>query len=367
MAIDLQTAPPRVRPHVKRRDLIVLPLIFVATMLILLGGGEIAARIAYPQVDDAEPCEVVTPQGSRYRPECTSHTKVWEGPWVTQHFNDCGYRTAESCAPRPPGALRVVVVGSSTARGALVNYPESFAAMASAALSRQCGATVDFQNLGTEPVDVDRIDQRMPEVLALNPAAIVMTIGPYDIIHLKDPPPAADPGPERIDLRWFVNRLRESRLFLMVQYELYRDPAFQVHAFLLNRDAADYVRDPLTQAWRQRIADLGDLLGRITARSGPVPVLLVYIPERAQAALAAMPSDPPGIDPFALPKALAQVAKAHGVALLDATKAFASADDFQSLFYLTDGHPREGGHAALAGVIDTALRREPAFASCTRR
>ena len=43
-------------------------------------------------------------------------------------------------------------------RGALVNYDESFAARASAALSKQCGATVDFQNLGTEPSDVDQID-----------------------------------------------------------------------------------------------------------------------------------------------------------------------------------------------------------------
>jgi hypothetical protein len=366
MSIDLKPAPARVRARVPRRDLIVLPLVLVGTMLVLLAGGEVTARIAFPQVDDVEPCELHTPDGSRYRPDCTSRTKVWEGPWVTQHFNDCGYRTAESCAARPPGALRVVVVGSSTARGALVNYPDSFAAIVSADLTRQCGGRVDVQNLGTEPVDVDRIDRRMPEARALRPAAIVMTIGPYDLIHLKDPPPAADPEPERIDLRWFVGRLRESRLFLMVQYQLYRDPAFQVRAFLLNGDAADYVRDPLTPLWRQRVADLGDLLGRITAQAGTVPVLLVYIPERAQAALAAMRADPPGVDPYVLPKALAATAAAHGVTLLDATKAFAAAPDFQSLFYLTDGHPREGGHAALAGAIDTALRREPAFAACTR-
>ena len=175
-----------------RRDYFLLPAIFALTIVALLLGGEVAARLLYAQDDAAEPCEYSTPTGFRYRPTCTSHTKVWEGPWITQHFNDCGYRSAESCALRPAGSLRVAVVGSSTARGALVNYDDSFAARASAALSKQCGATVDFQNLGTEPTDVDRVDLRIPEALALHPSAIVMTVGPFDLIHLKDGPPVAD-------------------------------------------------------------------------------------------------------------------------------------------------------------------------------
>jgi hypothetical protein len=365
LAADDAIAPRPRHRGTPRRDLVLLPLIFVMTMVVLLAGGEVAARLMYPQVDSVEPCEYQTPGGDRYRPMCTSRTKVWEGPWVTQHFNACGYRTAESCAPRPPGALRVVVVGSSTARGALVNYDDSFAARASAALSARCGGLVDVQNLGAEPDDVDRIDRRMAEIAALKPSAMVMTIGPYDLIHLKDPPPPpGEAEPERINMRWFVNRLRDSRLFLLMQYELYRDPAFQIRAFLLNRDPADYVRTPLTPAWQKRVADFGDLLGRIEAGAGHVPVVLVYIPERAQAALAGLPADPPGVDPFALQAALARTAAAHGVTFRDATPAFAAAPDFQSLFYLTDGHLREGGHAAIGKVVTDALLAEPAFAAC---
>jgi hypothetical protein len=228
---------------------------------------------------------------------------------------------------------------------------------------------VDFQNLGTEPPDVDRIDQRIPEALGLKPAAIVMTIGPYDLIHLKDPPPSAggeQAPPERLSLRSVVNMLRESRLFLVMQYYLYRDPAFQIRAFLLNGDPADYVRRPLSAIWRQRVDDLGDLLHRITSETSPagVPMLLVYVPERAQSALAAMKSAPPGVDPFVLSAALDDVARRNGVRFLDATPAFARAPDFYSLYYLTDGHPRDGGHAALAGVIEQGLLAEPAFARC---
>jgi hypothetical protein len=352
-----------------RRDYILLPLIFLGTILVLLAGGEIAARLLYPQDDAAEPCEYVTPAGARYHPGCVSRVKEWEGPWTIQRFNECGYRTAESCALRPPGSLRVAVVGSSTARGALVNYAESFAARASAFLSERCGGTVDFQNLGTEPPDVDRIDQRIPEALGLQPSAIVMTIGPFDLIHLKDPPPRADgqnAPPERMNLRSVVNMLRESRLFLVMQYYLYRDPAFQIRAFLLNGDPADYVRRPLSAIWRQRVDDLGSLLHRITAETSPagVPVLLVYVPERAQAALAATKSAPPGVDPLVLTAALDDVSRRNGVQFLDATPAFAKAPDFYSLFYLTDGHPRDGGHAALADVVEQGLLAEPAFARC---
>jgi hypothetical protein len=352
-----------------RRDYFLLPAIFIFTILALLIGGEVAARTIYVQDDEAEPCEYLTPAGFRYHPLCTSHTKEWEGPWVTQHFNDCGYRSAESCAPRPAGSLRVVVVGSSTARGGLVNYPDSFAARDSAALSNRCGSLVDFQNLGTEPSDVDRIDARMPEALALHPAAIVMTIGPFDLTHLKDPPPV--PGehepPQHFNLRGAVNLLRGSRLFLLMQYYLYRDPAFQARAFLLNGDPADYVRAPLSPAWQRRVAAFGDLLGRITAETGSVPVLLFYVPERAQAALAGPVVDPPRIDPFVLGNALKHVAEDHGVRFADTTKAFASAPDFRSLFYLTDGHPQAAGHAALAGVVEQSLLSEPAFARCSAR
>ncbi len=352
-----------------KRDYLLLPLIFVLTCVLLLVGGEVTTRLMYPQVDDAEPCEFTTATGFRYKPLCTSQTKVWEGPWITQHFNDCGYRTETSCAPRPAGSLRVAVVGSSTARGALVNYGESFAARASATLSDRCGALVDFQNLATEPSDVDRIDRRMPEALALRPAAIVMTIGPFDLIHLRDPPldQTAEPQPQHFNIHTVVNLLRESRLFLVMQYYLYRDPAFQIRAFLVNGDPADYIRSPLSPAWQQRIAEFGDLLGRITAATKPagVPVLLFYIPERAQAALAALSSVPPGIAPFVLGQALKASATEHGVQFVDATPSFASAPDFQSLFYLTDGHPRQGGHAALATVVEQALLAEPTFAHCT--
>lgn len=351
-----------------RRDYLLLPLIALATVLVLLAGGEVMARLLWVQVDDAEPCEFTTATGYRYTPFCTSRTKVWEGPWISQHFNACGYRTEEPCAPRPEGSLRVAVLGSSTARGALVSYDESFAARASATLTAQCQRKVDFQNLGTEPADDSEMDLRVPEALALRPSAIAIVIGPFDLLHIGEPrpDPAAPPPHEKLTMRSLVLLLRESRLFLLMQYYLYRDPAFQVHAFLLNADAADYVRAPLSEAWRQRVVAFGAVLQRIAAQTGPahVPVVLEYVPERAQAALAAEEQRPPGVDPFLIGRALRQEAARFGIETVDATAAFAAEPDFGSLFYLTDGHPRGGGHAAIAQALVPALRALPPFAAC---
>ena len=377
---------PKSRWRMPRRDYLLLPLIFFATMIVLLVVGEVSARLIYVQDDDSEPCEYLTATGYRYHPMCTSRTKVWEGPWTTQHFNACGYPSSGPCAPPPgmlppgmlpPGTLppgtpapagssRVVVFGSSTARGALVNYDASFSALAAPALSRSCGRTVDFQNLGTEPADVDRIDLRVPEALALKPSAIVMMIGSFDIMHLKDPPPTGE-GAEpalRFNLQGAVQLLRQSRLFLLMQSELYRDPAFQIRAFLLNGDQADAVRRPLSAAWRQRVADVGDLLGRITRQSGPIPVLLLYVPGRAPVAMERLAMKQRGVDPLALGAALKRVAERAGVRFIDTTEALASAADFQSLYYLTDGHLTAAGQAVLAGVVEQGLLADPAFAAC---
>jgi hypothetical protein len=349
-----------------RRDYILLPAIFIMTILFILAGAEATIRLIYVQADDPYTCRFITQAGYRYHPDCTSHNKVWEGSWITEHFNECGYRSAESCAPRPPGSLRVVVVGSSTARGASVNYDDSFAARASAALSEHCGDVVDFQDLGTEAADVDRIDLRIPEAMRLRPAAIVMTVGPYDLQHLKDPPPLPDGSkpPKPFDL---VNRMRESRLFLFIEYYLFRDPAAHARAFLLKGDSADYVRTPLSPVWQHRVQDFGDLLARIVAGSGSVPVSLFYIPERPQVALAGRVADPPDVDPFVVGAALERVAAPLGVRFTDTTRALGAAPDFQSLFYTIEGHANAGGHAVIASDVEQALLAEPAFARCTQR
>jgi hypothetical protein len=127
------------------------------------------------------------------------------------------------------------------------------------------------------------------------------------------------------------------------------------------------VRTPLSPVWQHRVQDFGDLLARITAGSGGVPVLLFYIPERPQVALAGRVADPPDVDPLVLGAALEWVAAPLGVHFTDTTRALGAAQDFQSLFYTIEGHAAAGGHAVIASDVEQALLSESAFARCTRR
>jgi lysophospholipase L1-like esterase len=353
-----------------KRDYILLPLIALATIIVLAGCGEILARTFWEAYDD-NVCAYQTPLGQRFRPNCTSPEKAAEGPWTVNAYNECGYRTAESCAVRGPDQLRVVVLGSSTARGALVPYEQTFAARASATLTSTCGGLVDFQNLATGWSDVDRTDSRIPEALALKPTAIIIVIGPYDIEHLKDEtaskdikPPAAAFG---INLRDINGQLRKSRLFLVGQHYLYRDPAVHIAGLLSDgSDSSRFLGEFLPETWRKRVDDAGALFARISALTAPanVPVLVFYIPSRPQAALAVPKYSRPSADPKALGEALRGVARQNGVTLIDLTQDFAGASDFGSLYYEADGHPTPAGHDVIAKQVESTLLSLPAFNQC---
>ena len=251
-------------------------------------------------------------------------------------------------------------------------YPETFAARTSSALTRACGQTVDFQNLGNDAGDILGLDTRMPEVLALKARAVVMVISTTDLMDLdfadqpkNQPPPSPTSAGNLLSL---MNMLRASRLFLVAQHFLYRDPAVQVTAFTRNGvdDMNGYVVNPLPPKWRTRVAKIGGLLKRMTAVTAPagVKTILIYVPRRVHAILEMPRYADPKLDVRVLDRSLASVARASGVDFLDTTPNFAAAKDFNSLFYLADGHPAGAGHAVIAKALETRLLETPAFQSC---
>ncbi len=364
-------SPPPSGRTLPRRDFFILPLIVGLTLLVMAGGAEMVARAAYPIKLELS-CTLHTAEGMRFPPFCVAFNKVVDGPWVENRFNDCGYRTAQSCRVTPLTRRRVAVVGSSIARGHGVPYPETFAARASAALSHACGETVDFQNLGNDAADILRLDRRMPEALALKPRVIVMLITTTDLQHMNDDYSVEDQPPPRhasgLSLIQIMDLLRESHLFLIGQHFLYRDPAVQVTAFTRNGvdDMNGYVVDPLPPKWQTRVDEIAALLKRMTAVTTPagVKVVLVYVPRRVHAVLKMPRYADRRLNARVLDQGLAAAARASGVDFLDTTPDFAAARDFNSLFYLADGHPSGGGHAVIAKAVETRLLQTPAFQSC---
>ena len=124
------------------RDYVLLPLIALATLLLLAFGCEGAARLVWPD-HQADACQKA--DGSGFRANCTARVRIAEGPWVEYRYNDCGLRADRPCA-KAPGTRRIAVAGTSISSGYWVPYEQAFAGRLEQTLGQACGGPVDVQS-----------------------------------------------------------------------------------------------------------------------------------------------------------------------------------------------------------------------------
>ena len=353
-----------------RRDYIVLPLLSLLTILTLFTAAEVVSRIMFVQ-HEADACMMADRQlGTRFRPNCTSRVKAAEGPWVINSYNNCGYRTPQSCGPKPDGAVRIAVLGSSVAQGYLVPYGQTFAARAAQQLTQDCRKPVQFQNLASIGYIWNRLADRVDDAIALHPDAAVIVMVPFDLQQDAAPPDDQladqqnhEPGPlKRLD-----GLILNSRAVIVAQHFMFRQPDLYTKLYLHYGDRADFLRPPFTPAWQDRLQRFDQLMADIADRfhAAGVPLFLVYVPERAQAALLSAHQSPPGVDPYALPRQIGDIASRHGVHFIDLSPTMSHMPDAAALYYPVDGHLSGQGAGVLADVLTRHLRQTiPALDGC---
>ena len=361
-----------------RRDLLLLPLVSLATVAVLFFAAEIAARIVYPE-QEADSCIVADGRlGLRYRPECHSRVRSFESEWVENRYNACGYRTDTPCGPTPAGSLRVAVIGSSMALGFLVAQNASFAAVASSDLTIMCGQPVEFQNLAGYFIFWSRQIARIPDALRLKPDAVLLEVAPFDL-SMADPgvgsssipaTDAAEPKSSRNLLAVVKTFVDKSRALKVAQHALFREDSLYVSFYLKNSAKSAYMREPLDEFWRMQLARYDELLRQMADRfrENGVPLILMFVPHRAQSRIATMETPPSGVDPFVLDKILQDMAARHHVGFIDVTPDFVSSErksPGEALFFPIDGHLTNFGHAVAGNAIANALADiVPAFSGC---
>ncbi len=363
---------PGSRRRLPRRDFVILPLLSVLTVLAMLGGAEVVARLAMPEKSIDE-CLAPDPMlGKRPRPMCVSHTKSPEGDWVENRYNECGYRSDASCQAPADGASRLVVLGSSMAWGLNVPTGETWYVRLADMLSHACGRRVDVQNL-SGVLNLTQIAARLPEALTLKPAAALMLITPFDLEGI--PPGPFVPGvadPERKEpqgLRKIQVEIVSARAVVAAQHLIFRQPSSYIPLYLRYGDKADFLRPPFTPAWRQRLDYTDQALGYMAEkfRSAGVPLALVFVPQQAQADIVATKQTIPGVDPFAFGAAIGEIARRHGIVYNDLTPHFSTIRDAPDFYLNVDAHMNGRGNALEAEAARQALTEEggvPEFNSC---
>jgi SGNH hydrolase-like domain, acetyltransferase AlgX len=380
-AADLSLSEPARLP---RRDLFLLPLLGLLTILVMFGVSETVTRLIWPwKYSDA--CNVKDAvQGLRFKPNCTVRGKIPEGPWITYRYNECGYRSESSCGPKPLGTIRIAILGSSMSQALHVQYEEAFFSRAATSLSRLCDRRIDVQNLGMPGSSPAYADRKVQEVLALNPDVVLYMVVPYDLNQQTNPngssahggPPAvtsssAEVQPTVSQLNRLERLMIQSRTLLVAQHFVFQNRETFIRAYLMYGDKADYLRQPLTPIWQQRFADLdltiGDIANRLHAAG--VPLMIVAVPSRAEAALLSSPQLPAHVDPFAFGREIHTIASKHGAGYVDLMGPLSRIRNAENLYYVVDGHVTAEGHKVIAEELVQKLQdgSVPAFSSCTSR
>jgi hypothetical protein len=365
-----------------KRDYIVLPLISLLTVLFMLGASEIFTRMVWTQ-QETNACFVRDPTvGNHFKSNCTSRTKNAEGAWTTYHFNECGYRSATSCGPKPAGSIRIVIVGSSVSMGLYIPYEQTYFVRISRELSAICNCPVDVQNMGLpgsggRPIYTYR---RVKEALALQPDVVLYVWGPWDLEQQMDPKELAERNnpvqasshallPLTLSpMERLSSVLSDSRTMLVAKHFLFQNKDAFLRASLMHGDMSDFLRQPFTPAWQQRFAGIDLIIGDMAdkLRAAGVPLIVIPVPSRAQAALLSSREWPPHVDPFAFGHQVEMTTFRHRAGYVDLMGAFSRIPDSEQLFYPVDGHIIPDGQNVLAQSILRTLRdgAVPAISQC---
>lgn len=360
----------------ERRDYFILPLIVIATVLVVAVPVEAALRIFFPNVSYAEDdhCFVYgdsRPDAFRATPNCMSRMRAPEGPWVEMKYNACGFRSTDPCTPKQPQTLRLAFIGSSLAAGYLVPYEESVSARARESLAALCRLPVDVQNLGAEGNMGVRLTASAEAAAALHPDAIVLVISPTDLV-LDNAMDQGGPGAVAKHAPSWIQevkaQLSRSRLLYMESYLLLRNDDNYVPIYRRSGQKADFMRLPLSEDWQARLAHLDRDVARVKAAIGPdIPLMILFAPDRAQAAMLAAPHLARGMAPTLLQAEIASRAQAHGAHFADMSPRIPPGTPSSSIYYAMNGHLNGEGHGLLAEALVGGLfdARIPAFtAAC---
>lgn len=289
-------------PHQKSlplRDLWLLPVISILTALLMLSASEVIARELWPAAEKDACGNSKGPPG-RFLANCKSRVKTPEGPWVDNAYNDCGYRSAQSCGTKKQGTTRIAVLGTSFAYGYLVPYASVYSTLESQSLTRRCGRPVEVQNVTSPGVDMLNVYRRTNEALALRPDLLILVVMSTDVrrdlskeqLAHRDDPPGSEADQRRpvqgegFLKRVVVNPIKESRSAYMLQHFMYQDPKTYMRLYLNYGDSGDFYKASSSPATQKHLSDFDVLLREIAqkAQAASVPMLILIGPAAAAVA-----------------------------------------------------------------------------------
>lgn len=351
--------PPEASARLPRRDWIILPLLVVITIIALAVLGELTARTILP-TQDGDSCLVHDKiLGSRATPNCTSYQQTVETASIEYHYNECGFRTAESCGPKNPSTIRVAMIGSSISMGYLIPYDQTIDAQLTRWFTGECRRPVEFQSLGLPHRPPEIVVKTVDEAISLNPDLIIWLVTAFDLRNTASPDPSTPlsgdkSSPSGLSLSHAIKYLHKiaysDRLLILAQHYLFKNLPFYIASYLRTGDSSDFLRLQLPAVWQARVKQFSQQASTVGAQAKAlnIPFAVVLVPQAAQAALATGYPPQSGVDPFSLGRQLTNGMTDANLNVFDGTQAFTNHPWSPDYFYMVDGHMAASGAAILA-------------------
>ena len=369
-----------------RRDWTLLPMLGLLTICVMAVSTEsIAGRMFSVGLGSRPPCIELPDysKGARVAPNTVCWGKLPESQITEYRFNSCGDRMDMDCGPKPPGVYRIVLTGTSTVLGRYVQREDTLAALLPAELSRLAGRKVEVYNKGMMWGFLNSVSLRADEVLTAKPDMVLWVLMPHDfetpafvsneaIWHQSAALPETAGKPGSLARIWYRikvayssdsiqdvarYRFRRTQASTLLQHYLYESQSRYVNSFLMGGEYADFLRIQQSVDWQGKLRQFDSDMSNCAAQTSTVgvPLVVVLVPDRAQAAMISMGEWPVGYDPYKLDNELRSIVTSHGGTYIDILPGFRSIPNPEQYYYPVDGHPNANGHRIISGLLATAL------------
>lgn len=389
------------QPRWRRRDWVLLPAVCLLTICLMAISAELLSRWFYPvtQVGLQNCFAANDPTGDApVKPNSVCWEQTAESILKAEYrFNSRGHRAGTELNPKSPGTYRIVLIGSSITQGLFVPREKTFAALLPEELSTETGRKVEVYNEATGgkfrggPYPTQNSAQHFDQVLAAQPDLILWVITPTDIMNagtkenadsldtaLRPEDPRSTTGSaeprsfwnkitasiakgtfgERLKSRWEETRASVVLKHLLIASESQDE---YIRSYLGNGDNANFLKIAPDWKFQMQLQYFDAELAEIAelARNAGVPLIAVFVPNRAQAAMLSKGDWPAGYDPFKLEDEVRDNVVNRGGRFVDIFDDFRRIPSPERDYFPVDGHPNADGHAIISKFLAKELTSGP--------
>jgi lysophospholipase L1-like esterase len=317
----------------------------------------------------------------RNKPNCEYEFKITERDTPVKHqFNECGFRADNACLTRNPDTVRIVGIGDSFTLGASTEYSKTYLKVAESELKSKLSSGIEVINGGVSGWGIVDYSIWLDEILLKHDPQVV-TIGllPNDIFDLTEREvkrmdrsigkESLGLAPDKV-LWWRIKKQLEKSMFVNFVAHLFlsNDTFYSIVYRARAKTEDSYLKKTYSEVWRKKIQLTEQILSSMVKRANDksAKLVVILIPQRAQAMLVSHPDTSPLLDIKKFPEEIKIIGRKLSISVIDFLTVLETHAKPTSLYYPLDGHLTPVGQVILGRFVSKELSQNPLWLSLAK-